>query len=232
MSEDKNAIQSVFEYSIKRNRSQKHTYLRIKNSSIVVSTNYATSINEIELFIEKHKEWISARLLKKASLEKKTIEDGMQLPFLERFITLRIEKTLKHRTSIKFCEDTLCIITPKLDQNHLQKHIDRFYSNEAKRFIIPLFKMLEASTQLKSEGVSFRKTKSRWGSCSHRNTISLNTQLMKLPPALIEYVIIHELCHIKQKNHSKKFWELVEKFSPSYKELKAQLRSLEKSIIL
>jgi predicted metal-dependent hydrolase len=65
--------------------------------------------------------------------------------------------------------------------------------------------------------VGFRKTKSRWGSCSHKNSLSFSTNLAKTDPHFIEYVVVHELAHIKHKNHSKEFWNEVEKFLPDYK---------------
>jgi len=70
--------------------------------------------------------------------------------------------------------------------------------------------------------------KTRWGSCSAKNTISLNYYLAKLPESLIEYVVVHELAHIKEKNHSAKFWNLVEKYLPDVKKRRKLLREYEK----
>jgi len=72
--------------------------------------------------------------------------------------------------------------------------------------------------------VSFRKAKTRWGSCSSKNCISLNIALAALPKELSDYIIIHELAHIKHKNHSKEFWSLVEKYYPRYKEAREKLK--------
>jgi len=75
--------------------------------------------------------------------------------------------------------------------------------------------------------VTITKAKRRWGSCSGKNRVSLSCFLVKLPYEVIDYVIVHELCHIKHKNHSKEFWEEVAKHCPEYKNLIASLRNFE-----
>jgi len=78
--------------------------------------------------------------------------------------------------------------------------------------------------------VSFRFNKTRWGSCSYKNSIVFNYYLSKLPIELIEYVVVHELAHIEHKNHSKKFWDLVEKYLSDVKIRRKKLREFEKII--
>ena len=78
--------------------------------------------------------------------------------------------------------------------------------------------------QLYPNRVTFRRAKTRWGSCSSENNISLNIGLIMLSLNLIDYVIVHELAHIKHKNHSKEFWKLVEQFYPNYKQAKEELK--------
>ena len=65
--------------------------------------------------------------------------------------------------------------------------------------------------------ILFRKTKRQWGSCSAKNVLSFNTMIMKLPPDVIEYIIVHELSHIKHRHHQKAFWQLIERYLPDYK---------------
>jgi len=73
--------------------------------------------------------------------------------------------------------------------------------------------------------ISFRKAKTRWGSCSSKNSISLNIGLVMLPKELSDYIIVHELAHIKEKNHSKNFWKLVQSYYPNYKVAKEKLKN-------
>ena len=74
--------------------------------------------------------------------------------------------------------------------------------------------------------ITIRAQKSRWGSCSGKGNLNFNCLLMLLPPEIIDYVVVHELCHRKEMNHSPKFWAHVERILPNYRTLKQQLKNL------
>lgn len=72
--------------------------------------------------------------------------------------------------------------------------------------------------------ITIREQKTRWGSCSSRGTLSFNWKLMLAPPAVLDYVVVHELCHLKHMDHSPAFWQAVEAVLPGYKELRKWLK--------
>ena len=73
--------------------------------------------------------------------------------------------------------------------------------------------------------ISIRNQSSRWGSCSSKKNLSFNYRLVLLPPHLADYVIVHEICHLKELNHSQKFWELVARVVPRHREIKKEFRN-------
>ena len=98
------------------------------------------------------------------------------------------------------------------------KNIDSFYKKEILKYLPDLVQEYSIKMNLIPTSISYRKNKRTWGSCNYKNGLNFNILLMKFPIELMEYVIIHELAHIKHKNHSKKFWDLVEIHCPDYKQ--------------
>jgi predicted metal-dependent hydrolase len=70
------------------------------------------------------------------------------------------------------------------------------------------------------------EAKSQWGSCTAYGSVRLNVQMIKLPPRLIDYVVVHELAHLRELNHSAAFWRVVESACPDYKSLRAELKAI------
>lgn len=109
----------------------------------------------------------------------------------------------------------------KLSKKVPNAHYDRAYLKEKSTdIILPLVEKWSSIMHLTPTFVGFRYNRSRWGSCSGKNRLNFNTRLATMHPDFIEYVVVHELAHIKHKNHSKDFWAEVEKFLPDYKERK------------
>jgi predicted metal-dependent hydrolase len=93
----------------------------------------------------------------------------------------------------------------------------RWIRRRAQRLLPPVLDRLAARTGLEYARVGIRSQKTRWGSCSSRGSISLNDQLLFLPPETVEYLMIHELCHTRHLDHSPAFWSLVQSHCPEYR---------------
>ena len=105
-------------------------------------------------------------------------------------------------------------------------NIDKFYRTKIEETIPPLLEKYSKLMNLFPTSIKYRKNKRTWGSCNYKNGLNFNTQLCKFPIEIAEYVVIHELAHIKHKNHSKKFWDLVEVYCPDYKQREALFKTL------
>lgn len=110
------------------------------------------------------------------------------------------------------------------DFNLSHEKIDMFYKQQAKAILPSIVEKYAQKMNLFPSELKFRKNKSRWGSCSFDNKINLSTKLMKLPFSCVDYIVIHELAHIKHKNHSRQFWDFVEEYCPLYKEEEKKIK--------
>jgi len=96
---------------------------------------------------------------------------------------------------------------------------------EARKVILEDLERINKFYGFKYNKVSIRDQSTRWGSCSSNSNLNFNFQLLFVTPEEREYVVVHELCHLKEMNHSKNFWNLVAKAFPNYKTIRAQLKS-------
>lgn len=95
---------------------------------------------------------------------------------------------------------------------------------KAAKIIISRLEFFNAIYGYKYQRLSIKDQKTRWGSCTHSGTLSFNCRLALLPSALLDYVVVHELCHLKEMNHSSRFWNLVAKSIPDYKQRRRELK--------
>lgn len=124
-----------------------------------------------------------------------------------------------------YVEDVRQITEPSI-QKDIRSKISQALKTEAKAYLPRRIEYLASMYGFSYSKLRFSHAKSRWGSCSSQGVISLNIGLMKLDYALIDYVILHELAHTKQMNHSQAFWEIVRQCDPSFKLHRKQLKEL------
>lgn len=98
------------------------------------------------------------------------------------------------------------------------------YKKQAKELAAWKLKMFNEAYGFSYKKISIRNQKTRWGSCSQKGTLSYNYKIVLLPEKHADYIIVHELCHLKEFNHSRRFWELVSKTVPDYKAIRKELK--------
>lgn len=211
MAEKKIHIEGISqEITLRRNTRIKRLSIKISSSSgVVVCIPFFISEGKAIRFIISQKEWI-LKHLQSEKYKPKEIPSEIQL-VNKRLV---FEKTEHNVPSIRREKEKIVVLFPNtLNFNEISEfkktYTEKVLREEAKQFLAQRVEEIAALHGFKYNRLSFRNQKTRWGSCSYQNDISLNIQLMRLPIHLIDYVIIHELCHTVHKNHSAQFWQLV-----------------------
>lgn len=182
-------------------------------------------------FVESRTDWILSNIQTKP-----TLTDGT-LVGKKHYIKIRHRPI--NRAVSRITEDTIVISLPEIHkvennevQNKIQKACEKALLLETELLVVPRLYDLAYEHQFALKTVSVKKLTSRWGSCDRSGNIKINSYLVQLPWELIDYVLLHELCHTKQMNHSKKFWQLTESILPNYKNLRKQIKQYSPHLVV
>lgn len=197
----------------------KHIYLSFDNEGNLVIKSPKVSWKQIEQLLLKKASWINTVREKIQKKKGKALDFNsvLELYFMGKAYPLTLTPHSKKRVKLNFDGSTFTLYYHTYDETLFQTHIDRFYKQEAQKQIPSRVAHWAEKMSLSPADIRFRKTKRQWGSCSSKNVLSFNTMMLKLPEDVIQYIIIHELAHIRHKHHQKSFWQLVEAYLPQYK---------------
>jgi predicted metal-dependent hydrolase len=222
---------------IKSPRSRKLS-IRVKPfDGVIVSIPKRSSFKQAEDFIKEKLNWIKDNLRKIEKYEENLTVFEEKTNFCTKKHQLFIEKWEKDYISVRVLNWKIMVKYPSLInvrdekvQKTIRRGIERALMIEAEEFLPSRVLNLAKRLGFNYKSLTVKNGKTRWGSCSHDNRINLNLHLMRLSENLIDYVIVHELCHIVQKNHSVNFWKLMEKVFPNSKILDKELRKYQTKV--
>ena len=214
---------------IRSKRREKTLSLHIQEDGrIVVYVPYHTPQKEIERFLEKRSGWISGKLSEKERtvrpLERRFCP-GEPFLYLGEMYPLEIEDTPLQRPSLKLSFGKFILNCNCIEE--ARQLFVAFYRREAKEKLRERAAYYSNRLQLFHRGVKITNARSRWGSCSTRNRLCFSWRLAMAPLHVLDYVLIHELVHIQEKNHSRRFWNHLGSLVPDYKECQRWLREHE-----
>jgi len=196
-----------------KNQRSKNIKIRVKSDqSVHVSFPWYTLSAEAVNFVNKNIDWI---ILQQRKIEAKKPDSLTELVIKTKLHTIEIKKGEKLEASRKRGMIEIWVDDFESEKSRLfvQRIIESIYRFEAKRILPGRLAELAGRFGFQYNKVGIRNNKRNWGSCSGRNNISLNLQMMKLPDNLIDYILLHELVHTKIKNHGPLFWEKLDEFT-------------------
>ncbi len=209
-------IEGIGEVRIQRMR-RKTISIQLKpfKTPVVKLPWYCTYKQGIEFATLKRK-WIQNKLKEHAVIESNTMSFEFDRPYQIRSQTLIIQQghvqipTRKRRGDKTYITMGAQHLASDQGQTYCKETYEEILRFEAKDYLPGRLALLADRFRLIYNKVTIRNTRSRWGSCSHQNNISLSLHLMRLPDHLIDYVLLHELAHTKEKNHGPGFWQLLD----------------------
>lgn len=207
-----------------KNRRSKNIKISVKpDRSVRVSFPFYVSASEASQFVIKNIGWITGQQ-QKFEIKKSVIEVGR---FQTKLHTVQITEAPENKTKINgnLIEIKLTDLNSEHSRTYLENVVVGIYRYEAKKLLPPKIAELALKHGFQFNKITIRNNKRNWGSCSSRNNISLNLQMMKLPDELIDYILLHELVHTKIKNHGPVFWAKLDELTNfKARELSKQVR--------
>ena len=223
--------EQVFEYDLIRKKKKNLSITVTSNGKIVVSAPEKSKFEDIEKKIYGKISWIYKKLqlvnsVSDISKEKEYVS-GESFMYLGKNYRLKIEKNDNAENELKLYKGLFKLkidLSLKNTENKIKMIISDWYIEKAKEKINERVEIYSKKIRLSPNKISVKNLTKSWGICSSNGNISFNWKIIMTPLSVLDYVIVHELCHLKHHNHSKEFWNLVSLYVPDYKNKKEWLK--------
>jgi hypothetical protein len=228
-------------FNIKRGRRKKTVALQIQpNSTVIVLSPYFLDKDKIKEIVQRRARWIIQKQdkIKKlnAEMPKKEFVSGESFPYLGREYRLKVVKSKDEKSrpckliSGRFYVEINNKLSGRAASKIVKEKLLEWYIERAKEKINERVQRYSKLIGIIPQKIIIRNQEKRWGSCSHLGVLRFNWKVIMAPLSVLDYVIVHELCHLLIKNHSADFWHKVDSFISDYKKKRQWLR--ENSLLL
>jgi len=223
-----------FNYSIRRNARIQKVRLVVTLNKVEIVAPYLITETQIKQFVHSKQVWVVNALNKLATENANHqhnpihFSDGAEITIQNTTYPLKVQSSARKRVKIMFT-DTLVAhvpeqLPPVAQHDAIKAAIIKWLKTYTKNTVVTLVNQHSVPYQLIPRTIVIKTLKSRWGSCGIHNDIHINWLLIIAPPEVLEYVVVHELCHIRIRNHSAHFWALVALHLPHYQKQRQWLK--------
>lgn len=205
-------------------RSKRRTLALVieRDGTLIVRAPLRMAEAEVRRFVEAKRNWIERKQAEaaKEALIHHQFADGELFPFLGKMFPLRL---VPDPAPALVMDGASFRLSRSRQTDGLALFVD-WYRAQARSYIAARLEYFSHSHNMKPAGLRISSARTRWGSCSRKGMLSFTWRLVMAPPEVVDYVIVHELAHLREMNHSPVFWALVEKMLPDYKQRRAWLK--------
>jgi predicted metal-dependent hydrolase len=213
----------MIEYQVQLNPRSRNLRLRITpKAEVVVSAPPRTPDRIIAQFVSDHTDWILKHQQQVQRQRKTQNTEMMVFGKMYKKVVRAADDCLKQPVVI--IDDEMHISPVSQSKASVERALITFLKTTAQKYIIPRTKQFGEVMNISYASITLREQKTRWGSCSSTGALNFNWRLVQYPSAIIDYVIVHELAHRREMNHSHRFWAIVAKYDPDYQSHRQWLR--------
>lgn len=222
----------IGEYTVVKRRGMKRLKLSVAHDGkIRVTMPLWAPLYQARSFVASQREWLSSK-----RTDSLILQDGA---VIGRSHVLSIHRHQENRLASRLTANEARLTLPQdlpLTAEEVQTKastlLGKALKQDTQQRIVPRLEFLASATNTKLGHIRVRQLKSRWGSCSSKNDITLSYFLAQLPDKLVDYVLIHELMHTRVHAHNQQFWKEVETYDPDYKQHRKRLRDYRPTFML
>lgn len=227
-----------FAYTLRVSPRAKHVRITVtRDAEVVVTIPRRFAARHVPAIVEARREWV-LRALDRARSRAEAVraEHGDGLPTAATLRSTGETLAIAYRASAaggvtaREGAGTLTLTGAVHDEAACEAALRRWLTRRAHAVLGPMVSEIAAAGGFTFARVRVGLQRSRWGSCSPRGTVSLNAKLLFLPPELVRYVIVHELCHTRAMDHSARFWAIMAEYDPGFERHRRALRSVDRLV--
>lgn len=226
------------QYTIKRSARRRTVSLEIRDAQLLVRAPVGVAERDLDRFVRQKSTWIARKVRAQQQLLARIPEyryvSGTRLPFLGQWLTLSIEDGASGQ--VERVGDQLrvrCSRRSRLEpEDQARRLVQGWYREQGLARLSAKTDSLTRQMGLTHAGVKVRVTRSKWGHCTGSGEIQYNWQILLAPEAVVDYLVAHEVCHLRHHNHSRAFWQLVEQMCPDYPRQRDWLKANGRCLVL
>ncbi|NIB43364.1 M48 family metallopeptidase [Pseudomaricurvus alkylphenolicus] len=226
-----------FDYTI-RLSSRKTAAIEIRSGKVVVAAPHRATQRELKHWVEDKADWIRAKLTEQAAREDEipqpSFADGERWPYLGELLELKLvyggKPGIRREGSRLWV--TLSNRSRKPTETQIRQALENWYQQQAQIVLTEKTDFVCRALKRPYQGPKLRRTKTKWGHCTAKGEIQYNWLIMQAPEAVVNYLVVHECCHLIHHNHSRAFWDLVGQLYPGYKPARQWLKDKGHRLVL
>ncbi|MFW5450040.1 MAG: M48 family metallopeptidase [Methylophagaceae bacterium] len=222
-----------FNVQVIRTGRRKTTCIQINNGQVIIRVPKKLSVDKIDVLIDSRTRWIKQKLLQQQQLpplKYKQYVNGEEVYYLGRRYQLKV--LIAAKQTVKLSHGYLHVQINKKEPAAIRTALKKWYLEHARQQLESRVKQFSKMMQVFPVSIQVREYKARWGSCSSKGHIKFNWKLIMAASDVVDYVVVHELCHLIEHNHSANFWTLVKTILPDYEIQRQWLRQQGHSLEL